>query len=494
MKGLNFKDPLADMPRGYGIRLDNFFPNLGEVRVRKGSTLQNTVQNGQPVETIVSHVSGTSATMIVAAGDRLYLVPENPTWPARSLATGLRSARWQSMSFGDSTFIMNGRDTPRLITGTGRISTMAHTGDSLDVADLIAGTTWQNRGIFIEKDTARLWYTGVKEEASGTLRPFDLHFVDRGGGNAVAIANFTIDGGDGLDDHLAVFMDSGAVLLYRGSDISSADNVTLAGRFHMSKVLGPRAVEEVGSDVIAMTEEGFISLKSFLAEGDARQKFSDNVNSEIVRLAEAYGDDFGWQSVRHAPGNFMLFNIPGRSTQYVRNLDTGAWCRFLDLDARCWAEHDGKLFFGSADGKVVQANTGDNDQGEGIHAVGQTRYSRLRTSDDKDFEQVRPHLAAVGTAQYRVGGTVDYTDVRTYASSELLESSGAKWNESKWGPALNPSVPAAKWAGGLQHFRQWTELGTTGTSLSILLELEDSKSDFRWYTSDVMFTRRAGLG
>ena len=90
--GWNVRDALAKMKPEYAIRLDNYFPELGAVRLRRGYTMHRDTGSGANVETLFAHTTGSMDMHFAAAGGVIYDI----TTPVVSeFATGQSSNRWQ---------------------------------------------------------------------------------------------------------------------------------------------------------------------------------------------------------------------------------------------------------------------------------------------------------------------------------------------------------------------------------------------------------------
>ena len=76
----------------------------------------------------------------------------------------------------------------------------------------------------------------------------------------------------------------------------------------------------------------------------------------------------GWQVTLWSLQSMAIINLPKSSTadrtQFVVNARTGAWARYSGWDANCFAVFNNSLFYGSSDGRVMQAETGSADDGQ----------------------------------------------------------------------------------------------------------------------------------
>ena len=143
VKGLNTRDSYAAMKPDYAVLMDNWWPDHGRLRLRQGylkfveGISPTTVikgdregveffQGGDPVETIVNHKSGVTDILYAFCGDSLWNIT-NQFLPRR-VRTGLHSARWESVSFGGYTIMVNDseEDEPITINPSGEIKANHH--------------------------------------------------------------------------------------------------------------------------------------------------------------------------------------------------------------------------------------------------------------------------------------------------------------------------------------------------------------------------------
>jgi hypothetical protein len=107
----------------------------------------------------------------------------------------------------------------------------------------------------------------------------------------------------------------------------------LSGVFSIGKPIGRRCIEKVGSDLIVTTQDGAISLTTFLPidqVASTSMAMSTNIQNEFVSSTRSYGANFGWQSLHYPQGSYQLFNIPISTTtayQYVINTQIRAFGR-----------------------------------------------------------------------------------------------------------------------------------------------------------------------
>ena len=158
----------------------------------------------------------------------------------------------------------------------------------------------------------------------------------------------------------------------------------------------------------------------------------------FAKAVRAYQANYGWQGILY-PGNttsadqtadggsLAIFNIPistlGTSMQYVQNMETGAWCRFLGLNAFCWEFANNCIYFGSTNG-VYQWDVGSSDNGTTIVADVLTAFSNFGSSVSKDFTMVRPLLKTSGIVAPAIDINADFNEVMPTATPSVRTHAG----------------------------------------------------------------------
>ena len=186
------------------VVLDNYFPQVGSVEVRKGYT-EHVTGLGGDVETLAEYHSGSTRHLIGCANGNIY----NATSAATSLASGLTNNIWSTANFQGVFFMVNGDDDPRDWDGT-TLSSTSWSGTGLTITDLTGVAVSKNRLFFWEKDSQDFWYSSANA-ITGKLNKFQLSMVSGFGGKLIQIINWTRDSGAGMDDWTVFVMSSGDV-------------------------------------------------------------------------------------------------------------------------------------------------------------------------------------------------------------------------------------------------------------------------------------------
>ena len=485
VKGLNTRDPISKMDDGYAVQLINFFPHDGRVSLRRGYEAYATA-GSDDIESLFPFRSGATLKFFAAGGGKIHDIttPDSPV----EAKTGQDGNIWHVAGGETTALLTNGLDTPQRIAADGTISDAALTvgaNDSLTLSRLTQGIGFKGRVFMIEKDTAKIWYTAAGTTA-GALAKFNVGLVHGAGGSAVAMGRITLDSGLGTDDLLAIFMESGHVLLYAGTNPASADDWRIAGVFTMGRVIGERPIVQLGPDLIAITADGYIPVLPFLKTGRVRKELelSDAISSLAGSAVRENAALSGWQAIYYPAGSMLIFNVGGAARQHVMNTQTGAWCVFDGMAAGCWAVHEDRLYFGGNDGIIYQADIGTSDAGSEITARGQTAFTYFGTGRKKTFNLVRSLLEVQGNPLIRIAVGTDFGEPE-FLAVPVIHPTGTPWGTEPWG--------TFKWARKPGRQNEWQGMGAEGGSISLLIEYEGRGDQFSWFSSDLQYEVDEGV-
>jgi hypothetical protein len=438
VRGWNARDSLANMPEDFAVELDNVFPNLTSCDLRSGYESHSTGNGTGAVETLVEYAGPVTRKLLSAAGSVIY--DSSAAGGSTSIATGKSNAQWQTTMMGTSggnfLYFVNGEDAPIYYNGSAFVTP---TLSSVTAANIIHVTTHQRRLFFVFKDSLTFGYLPVVSIA-GTVSTFDLSGLCRKGGYLMAIGSWTRDGGSGPDDLFVAITSEGEVILYAGNDPSTAAGWLLSGVFSIGKPIGRRCIEKVGADLIVTTQDGAISLTTFLPidqVASSSMAMSTNIQNEFLASARSFSSTFGWQSLHYPQGSYQLFNIPISTTealQYVINTQTGAWCQFTNQNAACWALYNGDLYFGAQDGGIIyKADTGLNDNAANIDWKIRPAFSYYGArGNQKLFTLCRPHFTTTGVPGFAIDLNIDFSSATPTSIPSEPTISGALWDVAKW--------------------------------------------------------------
>ncbi len=484
--GWDTRSAIAEMPEKNAVIMDNWFPGTDRVTLRRGSDDHVTGMSGN-VETLFEYAPLTgSGALFAANGGNIYDVTSAGTVGA-AVATGKTNARWQQLQIGTAggqfLFAVNGADAPINYNGSAWATTPAITGPT---ATNLAWCNLHQRRLWIgEKDSLQAWYLPVNS-IGGAATAFSLAGVAKLGGYIMAMGTWTRDAGDGPDD-VAVFITSeGEAIIYQGIDPSTAASWALTGVFRIGKPIGRRCIIKGGGDLIIITQDGFVNAASILVTDRAeaeRVALSSQINKAVNDAVRSYGGLFGWQPIIYPLGTMLMVNVPQSATvahQYVFNTLTGAPCRFKGMNALCWGLLNDGLYFGTSDGRVVQADTGTSDNGTAIEGDCLQAFSDFGSPNIKRCNLVEPVFDSVGNPNAALDLNVDYQIKAPTGVSTPSPSSSARWGISKWG--------IGTWGTLTQIYKGWRGVRGIGKALSLRVRVSTTSARPAWITTNFSFT------
>lgn len=470
------------------VTMENWFPTPTSVDIRNGYASHKTGFMS-PVETLATYSIGATSKLFAASGAAIYDATVAGAIGA-AVKSGLANARFQTVTMGTAggyfLMMVNGADKLLRYTGSAWQQDGDATGDitGVDTSTCIHINNFKNRIWLIEKNSFRAWYLPVSSIA-GVAASLELSGLFKLGGYLMAMANWTIDNANGVDDYAAFITSEGEVALYKGTDPSSSTTWALVGTFRMGKPIGRRCYTKAGADVLVITADGAFPLsKALLTDRSqlslaATDKISTVINTDI----NAYKSVYGWQPILHPLGKKMLLNVPTTegsvAHQYVMNTTHGAWTKFTGWDAICFEVFADNLYFGGATAVYV-ADTGADDNGSDINTVCQQAFSYFGAKGQvKKFSMVRPVFASDGDINPAVLMNVDFQQNRTTTAPSFSGSGGAAWDVATW--------DVSDWTNPSGLVRKWQTVTGVGTSGGIRVVTATQDIGCRWQATDVVF-------
>lgn len=442
IEGWDASSPIAAMPERRAIELENWFPTASDIRVRRGRRVHcGNLGSGGVVETLMVYhaVVAANSKLFAVTGGKIYDVTIE--YGATEQATGLTNNRWQHVNFATSAgkflWCCNGEDDPRHYNGT-TWATPSLTIAGYSAADVVHVEAHKERLWLVLKDSTDVAYLPTSSIA-GTATVYPLGQYLTRGGYVVAIATWTIDGGDGVDDKLVVISSRGQCLVFVGTDPSSASTWALEGVYDLGAPIGRRCFTKAGGDLVLINVDGVVPLSLALSQergAISTIALSRNIKNAINNAARDYRSNFGWELVSYPLGIYVLLNVPlsagVEQQQYVMNTETGAWCRFTGQNMNCWTVFKDELYCGGNNGIVCKADVGSVDVGTPITATGQQSYNYFRKPGViKEYKLVQSIVTTDSDARPSIGMSTDFR-----ANEELGTPVGADTAVAKFGSAV----------------------------------------------------------
>jgi hypothetical protein len=421
VKGWDAVSPLPKMDPANAVVLDNWIPRAGYVEMRAGSVVQISGASN-PCETLLVWRGSSTDTDEIYAGIGTGIYDANTAGAiGAAVKSGFTNVRFQYVNFsndaGNFIISVNGADKPFKYDGS-TWADLTITGSSgsitLDQKTLIDLAIHKERLFFVEKGTKHCWYLAVRA-IQGAAQLLDLGPVFKLGGTISTVGSWSMNSGQGQDTYLAFYSTEGEIAIYQGTDPSDANYWSLVGIFQTGTPLGRRSLLKYGADLIALTSNGAVALSQALAYDRAalgNVAITARIQNAFASAVQSYGSNFGWQALTYSKGSLAIYNIPvtelGTSYQYVQNLQTGAWCRFVGLNAFCWGNANNKIYYGAADG-VYEWDKGVTDAGVMLTADMVTAFSYFGAQGrQKNFTMIRPVLNATNNVTPAVEVRTDF--------------------------------------------------------------------------------------
>lgn len=493
---------LADMPPDRAVQLDNFVPRVGWIEPRKGYDSYATgMGSSTPVQTLMAYYAGAAASdkLFAVAGTTIYDVTAAGAASATT-ENALGSARCEYTEFTNASnlhylFVCNGVDTPKIYDGT----TWADTA--------ITGVTQSNLvQPFVYN--GRLWFTQINSlvpvylaigAIAGPATAFPIGNFASKGGYLQRIASWSVDTRQTVNDYLAFITSRGQVIVYVGTDPADATAWSLVGVYDIGRPLGRRCTLKIAGDLAIITVDGVTSMNEALIADRAtgrRKSITERILEAIGDATTAYADNFGWQLISYPADSLAILNIPitenSSQMQFVMNELSGAWCRFLSINANCWELFGDDIFFGGNAGVVYQWNLGSSDNGANISCTAKSAFNYFGSRGySKRFTMLRPVIISDGAVIPGTGINVDYGQNGTISTPAAASGLGAMWDSAIWDTAIWPeeNTIGADWltVDGVGHCASVVTQVTTadsGSDAGITLQLN------AW---DLMFDRGGPL-
>lgn len=385
------------------------------------------------------------------------------TWPDQTLNAGICSFINYTNDSGTDRFLLvcdeqNGYYIYTQTTNSWAQGTI--TGGVPDAEDLVYLTIWKQRVWFAERDSPRAWYL-PPGDLIGNPVEFNFGSQFRFGGQLRSIHNWTLDGGNGMDDYLVALSSSGDVIVYQGTDPADASSFGLVGSWYIGQLpAGRRIATEFSGELYILSVYGLVGMSQILNGqnvNDPMTYLTKQVSPYIRRVLDTTLNDFGWHIHIHPKQSLLFVNSPPRVgfeqlafTAYFGNL---SWSMVRGLNKAHTYNWRGEVYWtdikenrlyiqqGAVDNVLLDPDT--DGQPKAIEWDLLTAYLAFDSPVlYKRVQYIRPMFVANGVPGFTVQARYDYDLAENTGSPLLTDESAALWDSGLW--------DIAKWGGGLQ--------------------------------------------
>ncbi len=439
VKGWTSFSPLAKMDERFALTLDNFIPRETECELRGGQANHATGMTGE-VKSLLLYTSPTIRKMFAAVGADIFDVSAAGAVGAAALS-GLSGSEWEYVNFATTApsynlLMVNGLDDLRRFDGASWTIPVI-TGVGIAATSDFNNISMFKRRVWLVKKASLSPYYLPLDSIAGTATELVLGSLFKEGGSLLAIGNWTLDSGDGVDDLVAFITTEGEIAVFSG--VNPASDFLLVGVFKVPKPIGKRCFIKFGSELLIITEEGVFPISKALGRSriDPSVAVTYNIAPEFRVQARVNRSTFGWSGQLVTEQSLLVVNIPkangNEAAQYVMNTLTRAWCRFLGFAAVSWAVFNNELYFGGTD-KVVKTLTTTDDFGNNIEGKMLTAFSNLHYGGSKQLQLIRPNLTVNGNVTMAMDVLVDYNLEIDWqeANVDLNVAGSSLWDTALW--------------------------------------------------------------
>ena len=419
-----------------------------------------------------------------------------------TIQTGFTSNAWSWTAFAnlgeqDYTVMCNGSDGVWSWDGSNTPAGMVK-----EAITAPADATWvdpdklaiviahQNYLFFADEQNLCVYYLPVQQK-TGELSVLPLNALFRRGGFIRAISTWTIDGGAGMDDLIAIFSSNGETAIFKGTDPDS--DYSLVGVFRFDSPLGKGCVTQYGGELYVLISSGMVPMSTMMrAQTEQIGPYDRSVSSAVYDLTNRYRDIPGWSLMLDSTSNRIICNMPmgadNKYRQIVRDMIDPSWTMWEDLPSRCWIWHDNKSYFGDDSGNVwIFDKTMFNDGGKPINCDVQWAWSDYGTPAFKQFKMLRPYILTDGLPAPYVDMRADY-DITPPANQPDIATvrTGAKWNATKW--------DVSAWAPGPITVAFWSGVSASGRVAAPRMSVAITNCSFAISGIDIIYETGSVMG
>jgi hypothetical protein len=318
-------------------------------------------------------------------------------------------------------------------------------------------TVWKNRVWFVERDSTRGYYLETVGIATGKVVPFDFGSKMRYGGFLKGLYSWTLDAGMGVDDHLVAVSSEGDVLVYTGTDPTTAGQFGMRGVWFIGETpRGRRGASDFGGDLLVGSQFGLVPL-SRLVQGvsDPNQLYMTSKIQPLYRNRyELRKDDFGFE-IKFIPSEGLVLVVwpeieNQRDIQLAYDATTQSWTVWADIPMLTVEHYRGQTYFGTRSNDVYfLTRTADGVMLDPEIDPNPISFSMLTAFSDlgmpakfKRVQFLHPIFIADTVPVYGIEARYDYDVSGEIVVPPLDPSQLSLWDDAFWDDGV--------WASGYQ--------------------------------------------
>ena len=321
-------------------------------------------------------------------------------------------------------------------------------------------TIWKQRIWFVQRASGNGWYLTTPGTITGTVTQFNFSDQFRFGGSLVSIHNWTLDGGNGIDDHLVAISGAGDVVIFAGTDPTSSDTFGLVGTWHVGELPeGNRVATEFAGELYILSVQGLLPLSNLL-NGSGVNKPDTYVTARIspyIRIVmDTVRKEFGWQIHIAPKSSILVINTPkvvGRAeVGFVLYFGNNAWGIVRGLPTAHFTSWQGEIYWtdnltnklwitrGNVDRVYLDPEEGPP---QAIDWSLLTAYNTLgQPAQYKRIQYIRPMFVANASPAFNVTARFDYDVEESNLPPSFIGGAKGLWENALWNDGI--------WGGGIK--------------------------------------------
>jgi len=335
-------------------------------------------------------------------------------------------------------------------TGPGKIN-------GVNPAEFCFVTVWKNRVWFVQRDSTRGWYLDTVGIFTGKVTPFDFGSKMRYGGFLKGLYSWTLDAGVGVDDHLVATSSEGDIIVYTGTDPTTAGGFGMKGVWFIGETpRGRRGCSEFGGDLLVASQFGLVPLSRMVSGmADTENLYITQQINPLYRLRyEEREQLFGFEA-KFCPAEGLVFilwpKLENRNhVQLAYEPTTQSWTVYEGVPALTIETYRGKTYIGTRDNEIFTLEAGPDrvmlDEEVSPLAID---FGLISSFSDlgmpatfKRAQFIRPVFIADNVPSYAVAARYDYDISDIGATPPYSPFTVGVWNDALW--------DIGKWGGGYQ--------------------------------------------
>lgn len=315
----------------------------------------------------------------------------------------------------------------------------------VDTTDLEYVWTFKNRLFFVEKNSLSAWFLPV-DSLVGAAAEIPLGGVFNRGGSLLFGSAWSLDsgsGGSGLSQQCVFVTTEGEIVVYQGDNPADPTAWEQVNTYRIGVPLGNKAHIRAGGDIVIATNIGFVPLSQAIQRDYAALSPSavsypiEDAWNEAVQLRGSTN----WNCEVWPSAQMVIVSPPTTDDEparwFVANARTGAWASFTNWDATCVHVFKERCFYGSQDGKVVEANVTGLDQGTPYTATYLPLFDDLRSPASlKIAKMARLVIRSSFVVKDQLSFQKDFVVNLPTAPNAAAVPAGSTWGGGIWGESV----------------------------------------------------------